>query len=291
MAAHPSSRGADVRQPRRPHRRHAFLPALALSAAGLVVLGACGSDSGTTASSPTTASTTTAAGVRGLEGIVWEADPASLGVTAASAPVPTLLLQGGTASGFSGCNTYRASYVVNGTSLVVTPGAATSMACVGPAGDVEAAFMSALSKTASFDVGVSGLQLRDASGAKLVQLNVANSSLVGQWTITGYLNADKSGFVSTVAGAPATATFADNGPVSGNAGCNNYTGPWKQSDDRVTISIGPLASTARACIEADISAQDAAVPKALEASVTAEVTTHSATFLNAANQRTVTLTR
>ena len=91
--------------------------------------------------------------------------------------------------------------------------------------------------------------------------------------------------------AAPTASFAEDGTVSGNAGCNTYNGPWTQSDDRTDISVGPLATTRMACADQDANDQETSLLQALEASVSADVTTHAATFYNDDGWRTVTLTR
>ena len=168
----------------------------------------------------------------------------------------------------------------------------TMMACEAPASTVESELLHRLEETTSFTIGVSGLELLDASGKTVVHANVSNSSLVGDWAITGYLNADANGFMSVLEGdAAPTASFAEDGTVSGNAGCNTYNGPWTQSDDRTDISVGPLATTRMACADQDANNQETWLLQALEASVSADVTTHAATFYNDDGWRTVTLTR
>ena len=53
--------------------------------------------------------------------------------------------------------------------------------------------------------------------------------------------------VSTIIGTEITAVFAEDGTLSGSAGCNNYTSSY-ESDD-VQIKIGPAASTRMFCAE------------------------------------------
>lgn len=48
-------------------------------------------------------------------------------------------------------------------------------------------------------------------------------------------------------GVVQTITFAEDGTVSGNAGCNRFTGTY--TTDGSDISIGPLAATLMACEE------------------------------------------
>ena len=72
----------------------------------------------------------------------------------------------------------------------------------------------------------------------------AGSGLEGTlWGLTEYLGPDGNA-VPVPAAISASATFAD-GIVSGNAGCNDYTGGYKVDGDKLTI--GPLAATKKAC--------------------------------------------
>ena len=106
----------------------------------------------------------------------------------------------------------------------------------------------------------------------------------------GYLRADESAFTSVVLGSTLTANFGADGMFSGNTGCNNLAGPWKQGPGEA-VSIGPLATTLAACTSADLSDQEHSYVAALEASVRAEVTSTSAALFNGAGLRTLELTR
>ena len=72
----------------------------------------------------------------------------------------------------------------------------------------------------------------------------AGSGLEGTlWRLTEYLGPDGSA-VSVPEAISASATFA-NGIATGNAGCNDYTGPYTVVGDNLTF--GPLAVTKKAC--------------------------------------------
>ena len=62
------------------------------------------------------------------------------------------------------------------------------------------------------------------------------------WQLSTYIEGGSS--IAVPDQAAATATFA-NGQVSGNNGCNSYSGPYQASGS--TLSIGPLASTLMGC--------------------------------------------
>jgi heat shock protein HslJ len=252
-----------------------------------VALGACGKDDNDAAPAQpvVTISPSTA-----LEGTTWELGSQGLDLPGLEQSRPTLLLRDGTASGFSGCNRYTGPYTLASPALSFGNIAGTRAACPPAETAIERAYLDRLSRVAKFDLGLSDLQLQDASGANLLTFSAANTSLVGSWTITGYLNSAGSAFMSTGATGAPTAVFADGGTLSGTTGCNTYNGPWTQGPDDA-VHIGPFAMTLAACTDAALTAQETSFMQALEASVTAEVASHEATFLNSDGLRTLTLTR
>jgi len=79
------------------------------------------------------------------------------------------------------------------------------------------------------------------------------------WRLTSY---SSDGFLTpALPDTPVTATFDNDGTVSGNASCNDYSGPYRSND--YTISIGPLTATRMAC-ERDVMDQEQAFLEALE---------------------------
>lgn len=76
-----------------------------------------------------------------LEGTEWVLVS---GVDAPEDAVPTLTLEEGLAGGFSGCNTYRGPYELDGDSISLGPLAGTLIGCPGPEADTEAAYLAAL---------------------------------------------------------------------------------------------------------------------------------------------------
>ncbi|HXV33346.1 MAG TPA: META domain-containing protein [Gaiellaceae bacterium] len=76
-----------------------------------------------------------------LEGTEWILVS---GVDAPEDAVPTLTLEDGLAGGFSGCNTYRGPYELDGDSISLGPLAGTLIGCPGPEADTEAAYLAAL---------------------------------------------------------------------------------------------------------------------------------------------------
>ncbi len=74
-------------------------------------------------------------------------------------------------------------------------------------------------------------------------------------------------------------TFAPDGGVSGQSGCNAFTGRYTQNG--ASVDIGPLASTRRACAEA-LMLQEARVLQALDAVTTASLEADGALVLTGA---------
>lgn len=149
---------------RRSVRRAALLAsvaALALAAA------ACGPSA---TPSPSVAPTTAAsAGAINLEGTKWALtdylSPDGASYTVPAAVTPLASFEGGVMSGYAGCNTFTATYAIEGDTITLGPAASTKMACEEPMATVEAAYLAALAvvdKVAILDDGK--LQLWDSGG-------------------------------------------------------------------------------------------------------------------------------
>ena len=92
--------------------------------------------------------------------------------------------------------------------------------------------------------GQSGSPAASAATSTAGASAAGGSGLEGTlWRLTQYLGPDGTA-VSVPQAVSASTTFAD-GVVSGNAGCNDYTGSYTVDGDKLTI--GPLAVTRKAC--------------------------------------------
>jgi heat shock protein HslJ len=88
-------------------------------------------------------------------------------------------------------------------------------------------------------------------------LPTASSPLVGpEWLLATYVAEDGG---SAGPAAPAAIRF-DGASVSGDTGCNGFSGPYTADAD--SLAIGPVAVTARAC-DPDVAGQEMAVLAAL----------------------------
>lgn len=184
---------------------------------------------------------------RALEGTAWRLetlpgqDAKALG--AARQPL-TVRLEGGRVSGFSGCNRLLGSYKVEADVLTLSHLAGTMMACPEPAMALESAFRAALGGPLRYSVAGGRLTLTPASGEPLVFVAEVQK-LDGGWTVTGFNNG-RDAVVGLAGDAPVTLSF-EKGAVSGDAGCNTFRGTY--AVDGKTVTIGPLATTRKACAE------------------------------------------
>ena len=219
-----------------------LLASLALAVTGLVAIG-CGSDSGSGASTGTTAA---GSGVEGAWTLTtYLADGTQ--VPAAAAPADIDLAANGRFSGSTGCNRISGTWTGSaGGSFTITPGPMTQAACVDPAGQAqEQAFTAGLPKVTQAAVSGSTLTLSDDAGAALFTFTEGPEGLEGSYTVTG-VNNGQGAVVSTTATETANITFAADGTVSGNTGCNSFAGTYEVDGAEVTIH-GNVAATLMAC--------------------------------------------
>ena len=173
------------------------------------------------------------------------------------------------------CNTGSAAYTVDGTALTIQPGVMTLAACAPDSQD--SMFLRDLFQTATF--AFEGAQLvlnmRVDTGNMIFSPQSATGLSGPTWRVTSYNNG-MNAVVSTVSGAPLSMLFGDNGRVSGETGCNMFTGPYTLSGS--SISLGPLATTRRACVSEDANRQEQAFLAALSATTRYELTGDQLTF-------------
>lgn len=228
---------------------------LAMAGTATLALGACGSDTVST-SADTSASGTP------LEGTTWVlAEGTDLGVPLGDVVV-SAQFDGGKVSGQSGCNTYNGPYTLDGDNLTIGPNlASTQMACGEAETAVEQAYLERLPKVASYSIDGESLTLADGDGEALLEYeaSVGADAIVGSWTVLSYYSGNA--ITSVLAGATLTAEFTES-EISGNAGCNSYSGPYEVDGDAITI--GPLASTRMACESDELTKQEADYLAALD---------------------------
>lgn len=211
-----------------------------------------------------------------LTGLTEVGKPVSPG---SAAPRPTLHLDGKAASGSTGCNTYRASYVARSGVLRFGPLATTRRACPDRVDGLEARFLNLMGRVTRFQLGGNTLTLFAGSRDRLVFTagNAAvsnrpemNVNLDGTWTLIG------GTALQVVPGGVPSLTFA-GGRVSGTGGCNRLTGPFRLEGE--TLTLGPLAFTRMACAP-EVNAREAAFLAFLGTPLTASVQALTLTLTN-----------
>ncbi|HET9666954.1 MAG TPA: META domain-containing protein, partial [Desertimonas sp.] len=190
----------------------------------LVAAGGCGGDD-EAASDPSAVEGVPWVLVSGVDVDGWEESAPSISFG-----------EDGAASGSSGCNQWGGSYTFDGDTLELGEIAMTSMGCPPPADEVERAYMDALQQANRWRLEDEELVLLD-DDAELLRYGAA--SPVGDWQATGLLQGDA--FTSLLAGTEITASFDEDGALSGSAGCNTYNSTY--TTDGGTIEIAEPSST------------------------------------------------
>ena len=160
----------------------------------------------------------------------------------------------GAISGSSGCNAYNAKIGVN---FAVGPIASTQKACPTEVMKQEGGYLDWLSK--AYDYSRAGDQLLISTANGVLTYNstpVLDQSLELQ-NKTWYLVS--VGTLTAVPGSNATSFFAADGrSLSGNTGCNNYTGSYKAEPGN-KLAISGMTSTLAACASEALTKQEEAL--------------------------------
>ena len=175
------------------------------------------------------------------------------------------------AAGSTGCNNFNTSYEISGIHISFGPTAGTLRACTDPIMVQEQSYLQVLADAAFYQVTDAGwLRLFNDKLTLLAEFEPASNELAGSsWDVINYNNG-REAVVSVLLGTAITADFSEDGQISGNAGCNQYSGPFTTDGD--AIAIGPLAATLRMCIEEGSMEQEAAYLAALETAATYQIT-------------------
>jgi heat shock protein HslJ len=207
---------------------------------GLLILAACAS-----ATLQPGAQVTQASG-GDLTGSVWSLAQLNGQQLVPTTSITIIFTSGGKLSGSSGCNRYSGAYTSSGNSFQTTsPLASTMMACPQPIMDQEAAYLNSLAAARTYSVSGSQLILSDSSGKNALVYQAQEQVLSGTtWQVIAYNNG-KQAVTSVLNGSSITLEFGTDGSLSGNSGCNSYSGTYKATGNQITV--GPLISTKMAC--------------------------------------------
>jgi heat shock protein HslJ len=192
--------------------------------------------------------------------------------------------------GSSGCNGYSSSYTINGRRMTITnDGVSTLIACEGAAGKVEPKYLAALTKVGRWRIRGTRLTLSTRTGRRLLvyQASIGTAALRGSWEVTSIYTG--SAVSSPVAGSTLTLEFT-NDEVSGDGGCNSFSGAYTvRGTDAITI--GPLASTLKACADPALDTQEQQYLAALQLAETYRVSGDTLTLFRDGETIAVTATR
>jgi len=254
--------------------------AAALGLAAVMLLAACGDES--------VESSGSGEGSTSLEGTQWVLDLSTLETGSTGSAKATLRLQDGVATGTNGCNQFNGGYETDGDSLTFGQLATTEMMCTPELDAAGRKVLEGLAATETYAVDGATLTLQGADGNALLTYQEASAAgLVGEWQIIGYLDEAKNAFTSTLAEPVSTMTLADDGTVSGNAGCNDFSGSY--SADETNIAFSPLGITRKACSPDEVMTQEALVLANLQAATTWQTTAAGVDLFRADGTRVVSL--
>jgi heat shock protein HslJ len=226
--------------------------------AGMMLLAACASSGSQT-------------GGGDLTGKVWALTELAGKQPAAGVGISAEFGSDGKVSGSAGCNRYSGTYTVSGNSITISSSMATTMMmCDESVMEQESAYLKALAEAKTYAVKGDQLTLTGADKTSLAIYKAQSQDLSGtSWEVTGYNNG-KQAVTGMLAGTTLTADFGKDGSLSGNAGCNTYSGSYKVNGDQITI--GPLASTMMACDQPEgVMEQEAQYLAALQSAATYQI--------------------
>jgi heat shock protein HslJ len=224
-----------------------------------------------------------------LEGPTWVLDQQASNLEAVAPQfVVTAVFADGKLSGVAGCNGYGTEYTSTRTRLRVSSEVfRTLKLCSQPAMNVEASYLERIPTARAYTIRRDRLTVRTTTrGADLVYRALSAQVLLGDWVVTSYYR--PNAITSVIVGSTVTASF-DGKTISGNGGCNSYSGTYET--DETKIEIGPIAATQRACVDAAVTQQESDYFAALDRVRTFGLDSNGATLFRADGGIAVTLAR
>ncbi len=199
---------------------------------------------------------------------------------------PSATFMDGRVAGSTGCNGFTAPYTVDGGALEIGQIASTRMACGPPADTVEREYVAALGQVTAWRSESGELTLLDGDENEVLRYRAGTPE--GSWQVTGILQSDA--IVSPVLETEITASFDENGTLSGSAGCNTYTAAY--TTNKGEIEITDPAATKKACADPEgIMKQEAAYLAMLPTAVRFRVSGRSLELLTVEDELLVSYSR
>lgn len=161
--------------------------------------------------------------------------------------------EGTQVSGQAGCNTFRTTGIFMTRTLRLRPIATTRKACAESVMQAETRYLNVLGAARSFVRQGDTLILSTGTARAVFMYGTeAQRRLLTEWRFVGGEGQD-----------PLTVRFSNEGRISGYSGCNTYSGQYDVMDE--TLSVGPLASTRRACLSPALQTQEQTFLRDLQA--------------------------
>jgi len=167
-------------------------------------------------------------------------------------------------AGYTGCNLFNSSYILQDDQISLSVFKSSTIACDDPLKVQEDALLLILDSASNFKVESDQLLLtnpdasRTATFERIPPFPVAGTL----WSLNSY-NDGAGALVPALADSNITLQLGEGGQLSGVSGCNEYNAAYEY--DERTISVGPIASTMKACDQpAGVMELEAAYLQALE---------------------------
>ncbi|MET9555239.1 META domain-containing protein [Streptomyces sp. NPDC006645] len=246
----------------------------ALTTLALLALAGCGTETGRESEGAADAGSAVETELP-LTDVRWSIESFSVDgkKTAAPADASLKIDSKGTASARTGCNGVGAKVTIDGDTITFGERLPTTkIGCPEELAAFEKALGDAFAGKVKAEVEDKKLTLTTDGGDSIALTAEKPAPLVGTgWAVTSLVSdgtarslpKDKKGEAPK-----ATLTFAKDGTVSGNLGCNGFSASAKVSSS--TITFGPLKSTRKLCPEPGMSVEQE-LTKVLKGQVTYEV--------------------
>lgn len=196
--------------------------------------------------------------------VAFRADNGSIAAPLPGAEPLIIFGESGTLSGSAGCNLYSAAYRINGSTIAVEPvdGTEAHPAAEQSLVQQENRYRELLAAAASYKVEGDRLVLSGPSGKDLLVFERSNQPenvplLATEWRLTHYTTGGGSTVASPVPGTNITLVFDGDGTLSGSAGCNAYSAPYRVNETGITVER-VIATKASASEPAGIMEQEGA---------------------------------
>lgn len=188
-------------------------------------------------------------------------------------------LDGGKLAIQADCNRVLGAYTTEDNRITITPGPTTLAAC--PPNSLSDQFVKQLTNVGSYFFRDGNLVLEIKFDSGSMTLVASAAELAGtSWKVINYNNG-KEAVVTLLAESEISLHFGTDGRVSGNAGCNQYTGGYQSSSGQLTVST--LATTFKLCPTPDgAMEQEAQYLAALSSAATFEIAGDTLTIRDAA---------